>query len=282
MASLRDWIRRHALLITLATLAYVPLVLTAPGKVPGDTKLYLYLNPWRLMSDAVFSWDARQFGGWVPHQNVGYLWPSGPWFGLFDLARVPDWIAHRLWIGSLLFIAGAGIVHLGRRLQLPTSSIAVAAFVYQLSPFVLPYVSRTSALLLPWALLGWLVAVTIRFTHDRRLGDLALFAFLIFSSGGLNATALLMIAPAPVAIILDALWRRRITIGRAMSTMLILGATSLAMSAWWLAGLAVQGRYGSAVLSYTEALPSTSATSTAPEVLRGLGYWLFYDRNDVV
>ncbi|NDB05825.1 MAG: DUF3367 domain-containing protein, partial [Acidimicrobiia bacterium] len=282
MASLRDWIRRHALLITLATLAYVPLVLTAPGKVPGDTKLYLYLNPWRLMSDAVFSWDARQFGGWVPHQNVGYLWPSGPWFGLFDLARVPDWIAHRLWIGSLLFIAGAGIVHLGRRLQLPTSSIAVAAFVYQLSPFVLPYISRTSALLLPWALLGWLVAVTIRFTHDRRLGDLALFAFLIFSSGGLNATALLMIAPAPVAIILDALWRRRITIGRAMSTMLILGATSLAMSAWWLAGLAVQGRYGSAVLSYTEALPSTSATSTAPEVLRGLGYWLFYDRNDVV
>ena len=282
MASRRDWFRRHALLVTLATLAYVPLLLTAPGKVPGDTKLYLYSNPWRLMSDAVFSWDARQFGGWVPHQNVGYLWPSGPWFGLFDLVRVPDWIAHRLWIGSLLFIAGAGIVHLGRRLQLPTSTIAVAAFVYQLSPFVLPYVSRTSALLLPWALLGWLVAVTIRFTHDRRLGDLALFAFLIFSSGGLNATALLMIAPAPVAIILDALWRRRITIRRAMSTTLILGATSLVMSAWWLAGLVVQGRYGSAVLSYTEALPSTSATSTAPEVLRGLGYWLFYDRNDVV
>lgn len=282
MSAFRDRLRRHALHITLAILAYVPLIVTAPGKVPGDTKLYLYLDPWRLMTDALFSWDSRQFGGWVPHQNVGYLWPSGPWFGLFDLLRVPDWVAHRLWIGTLLFIAGAGVVHLGRRLRLPPATIAVAAFIYQLSPFILPYVSRTSALLLPWALLGWLVAITIRFTHERRPRDLAVFALLIFSSGGLNVTALLMIAPAPIAIIIDAVWRRRITPRRALSTTIILGATSLIMSAWWLAGLTVQGRYGSAVLSYTEALPSTSATSTAPEVLRGLGYWLFYDRNSVV
>lgn len=266
----------------MALLAYVPLLLTAPGKVPGDTKLYLYLDPWRLMSDAAFSWDSRQFGGWVPHQNVGYLWPSGPWFGFFDAIGFPDWVAHRLWMATLLFVAGSGIVHLGRRLGLSPITVAVAAFAYQFTPYVLPYISRTSALLLPWALLGWIVAVTIRFTHERRLAHLAVFALLILSSGGLNATALLVIAPAPMAVIVDAVWRRKVSIRSALVTTGLLGATSVAMSAWWLAGLVVQGRHGSAVLSYTEALPSTAATSTAPEVLRGLGYWLFYDRNEVV
>lgn len=183
ISATRRWIERHVLHVSLALLAYIPLLLTAPGKVPGDTKLYLFLDPWRLMSDAAFSWDSRQFGGWVPHQNVGYLWPSGPWFGVFDAIGSPDWIAHRLWMATLLFVAGSGIVHLGRRLGLSPTTVAVAAFAYQFTPYVLPYISRTSALLLPWALLGWIVAVTIRFTHERRLGPLAVFALLIFSSG---------------------------------------------------------------------------------------------------
>ncbi len=282
MRGARSWIERNRLLVSLALFAYLPLLLTAPGRVPGDTKLYLYLDPWRLMSDAAYSWDSRQFGGWVPHQNVGYLWPSGPWFGLFDLVGAPDWVAHRLWMATLLFVAGAGIVHLGRRFGLSPVTVAVAAFAYQFSPYVLPYISRTSALLLPWALLGWIVAATHRFTLERRWSALAVFALLILSSGGLNATALLVIAPGPIAVIVDAAWRRRVSIRSALISAGTLGLTAIVASAWWLAGLVVQGRHGSAVLSYTEALPSTAATSTAPEVLRGLGYWLFYDRNDVV
>lgn len=276
-----EWTRRR-LHFGLALIAYLPALLTARGKVPGDTKLYLYLDPWRLMSDAAYSWDARQFGGWVPHQNVGYLWPTGPWFGVFDLLRVPDWVAHRLWIGTLLFVAGAGVVHLGRRLGLSTETIIVAAVTYELSPYVLPYVSRTSALLLPWALLGWIVATSLDFVREPRLGRLAVFALLIASSGGLNATALLMIAPAPIAIVIDHVWRREIRWSAAIARAAMLGATTVLASLWWIVGLVIQGRHGSAVLSYTEALPSTAATSTAAEVLRGLGYWLFYDRNDVV
>ena len=80
-------------LALLAALAYVPSLLASPGKVPADTKLYLYLDPARLISDAPYTWDTRQFAGWVPHQNVGYLWPSGPWFWLFEQLGVPDWIA---------------------------------------------------------------------------------------------------------------------------------------------------------------------------------------------
>ena len=47
----------------------------------------------------------------------------GPWFWLFDKLGVPDWIAQRLWMGSLLFIAGAGMLYLGRVIG-PRSRVA--------------------------------------------------------------------------------------------------------------------------------------------------------------
>lgn len=264
----------------LAALAYIPLLASAPGRVPGDTKLYLYLDPGRLISDSIWSWDGRQLGGWVPHQNVGYLWPSGPFYAMFDWLGVPDWIAHRLWTGSLLLLAGLGVLWLARVLRLSPTAGLCAAILYQLSPYVLPYISRTSALLLPWALLGWLIGVTVRIAERRDLRLIGLFGLLIASTGGLNATALLMIAPAPIIWFMTASRgqsRRRIA-----STLAILGVVGLGASAWWLAGLRVQGANGAAVLSYSETLVSTAATSSSIEVLRGLGYWLFYDRNHVV
>ena len=57
--------------------------------MPSDTKLYLYLDPGRLISDAPYTWDNRQFAGWVPHQTVTYLWPSGPWYWLFEQLACP-------------------------------------------------------------------------------------------------------------------------------------------------------------------------------------------------
>ena len=49
-----------------------------------------------------------------------------------------------------------------------------------------------------------------------------------------------------------------------------------AASAWWIVGLAVEDRYGADVLAYSETVRAVSTTSLASEVLRGLGYWLFY------
>ncbi|MGA0879656.1 MAG: alpha-(1-_3)-arabinofuranosyltransferase domain-containing protein, partial [Ilumatobacteraceae bacterium] len=156
----------------------------------------------------------------------------------------------------------------------------MAAAVYEFSPYVLPYISRTSALLLPWALLPWMCGVAM--SAGRRWLAVAAFGFLVLSSGGLNATALLMIAPGPLIWIVHQ-WRTgQMTTRRTVRTVFLLGFVSILASAWWLAGLFVQARHGAAVLSYSESLVSTAATSTAPEVLRGLGYWLFYDRNDVV
>ncbi|MDA2967826.1 MAG: alpha-(1-_3)-arabinofuranosyltransferase family protein, partial [Actinomycetota bacterium] len=276
-----QWLRRRFDVCIIALLAYLPLLLSAPGKLPADTKLYLYLNPGRLLSDAAFTWDIRQLGGWVPHQNVGYLWPTGPWFAFFEWLNIPDWIAHRLWLGTLLIVAGLGARWLAKILDLPVNSAFIAGVAFQLSPYVLPYISRTSALLLPWALLPWIVGLTLILIREPKCSTFSIFGLVILSSGGLNATALLMIAPAPVIWLIDAWTSRKISFRRALSLTGLLGLISLVMSAWWAAGLSVQGKFGAAVLSYSEALQSTAATSTSTETLRGLGYWLFYDRNEI-
>ena len=50
--------RRGALsILFLAFVAYAPAIFSAPGRVSGDTKQYLYLDPGRLLEHAPFLWD---------------------------------------------------------------------------------------------------------------------------------------------------------------------------------------------------------------------------------
>jgi len=263
----------------LGLLAYVPSLLSSPGQMPADTKLYLYFDPSRLTGDSLYSFDSRQFAGWVPHQTVSYLWPSGPWYSFFDWLGVPDWVAHRLWIATLMFVAGLGVRWAAKLLGVSPSGAFVAAIFYQTSPYILPYISRTSLMLLPWAGLGWLVGLTIRAATRTRWRDVAWFGLIIATVGAANATATMMIAPAPVLWLLHAGWGRLITWRKAAIVAIKLGSISLVMSVWWIAMLSVQGAFGANVLGYSETLEAVSLTSSSTEVLRAMGYWLFYVRD---
>lgn len=265
----------------LAAVAYLPALLAKPGRMPSDTKLYLYLDPGRLIADAPFTWDTRQFGGWVPHQVIAYLWPQGPWYWFFDLVGAPDWIAHRLWIGTLLFLGAWGVAWCSRLLGLDRPSALAAAVVYQLSPYILPYISRTSAMLLPWAALGWIVGLTIKAAHaeHRRWRHPALLALVLLSCSAVNATAVLMIAPAPLLWLLHAVMAGEVSWRRAFSAASRIGVLAGSVSLWWIAMLRAQGTHGADVLAYSESLEATSFTSSSAEVLRGTGYWLFYVRD---
>lgn len=263
----------------LALLAYLPALTAAPGRMPSDSKLYLYLDPGRFMADAASTFDGRQFAGWVPHQHVAYLWPSAPWFWLFETMGVPDWIAHRLWIGTIMLAAGLGVRWCARLLGVGPMAAFAAAITYQLSLYVLPYVSRTSVMLLPWAGLGWIVAFTIRATRRRTWADPAAIALVVLTVGAVNATALAMIVPAPAWWLLHAAWRRSIAWRDAAIVALRVGALSIAVSIWWIAMLVIQGRFGTDVLPYSESLADVSLTATSSETWRGLGYWLFYVRD---
>lgn len=274
-----DRLRRSWPAALLALLAYVPALRSAPGRMPADSKLYLYLDPGGFLRDAASSYDPGQFAGWVPHQHISYLWPAGPWFWTFEEMGVPDWVAHRLWIGSIMLAAGLGVRWCARLLGLGTAAALTAAIVYQVSLYVLPYVSRTSVMLLPWAGLGWIVGFTIRAAARRGWADPAAIALIVFTVGAVNATALAMIVPAPVLWLVHQAWSRTVPWRQAVLVAARVAALSVAASLWWIAALLIQGRYGADVLPYSESLADVSRTATSAEVWRGLGYWLFYVRD---
>lgn len=247
--------------------------------MPADTKLYLYLDPGGLMSTAAQAWDTGQFGGWVPHQTISYLWPSGPWFWTGDQLGLPVWVVHRLWLGTLLFMGGWGVLRLARELGLAATGAIVAAVVYQLSPFTLPYVSRTSLMLLPWASLGWLMLLTIRSFRYGGWRHPAMLALVLATVAGANATAFLMVVPGPIAWVLIEWSGRRLSSRRVLATSGRIALLGAAVSLWWVSMLTVQGAHGADVLGYSETLDAVSLTSTSVEVMRSLGYWLFYIRD---
>lgn len=285
----------------MALVAYIPSLASAPGRMPTDTKLYLYLDPGGLVSRAASTFESAQYAGWVPHQQIAYLWPQGPWFWFFDVVSVPDWVAHRLWIGTLMFVAGTGVYWASRQLGLARSGAIAAGFVYQLSPYILAYLSRTSAMLLPWVAVGWIVGLVVRASTAStgplapgveeppvtpgwrdRLGvwrDPALIALIVATVGAVNATALILIVPAPLLCLVHLTWQRQLTWRRAVAFSSRVVALSFAVSLWWIGMLVVQFRHGAPVLDYTESLTAVSRSSTGSEVLRALGYWLFYYRD---
>jgi hypothetical protein len=99
----RDVVQR----LVLVVVAYVPMLLNDVGRVAADTKAYLYLDPGRLLARAPYMWQPEVALGSVTHQNIGYLWPVGPFFWLGEALGLPDWITQRLWLGSVL-LACAG------------------------------------------------------------------------------------------------------------------------------------------------------------------------------
>ena len=90
----------------IAGLAYVPLLLNDPGRLAADTKAYLYLDPSRLLARAPYMWQPELGLGTVTHQNIGYLWPIGPFFLAGEAAGIPDWVVQRIWLGTILLGAG--------------------------------------------------------------------------------------------------------------------------------------------------------------------------------
>lgn len=277
MGALAARIRRHSVLLTAAFIAYVPVVFSSPGVVGADTKTYLYLDPGRVLANATSLWDSDVALGTVTHQNIGYLWPMGPFYWVFEAVGSPDWFAQRIWLGSLLFAAGAGVRFLLRTLDWRGRGMLVAVLAYQLSPYLLDYSARISAVLLPWAGLPWMIALTIRAARSQTWRHPAWFALVVLTVGSVNATSLLLVGLAPVVWLVHArLAERSITTREGVAAALRIGVLTLGVSVWWIAGLVLQGGYSLPVTRYTETYQTVASASTAPEVFRGLGYWFFY------
>ncbi len=273
-----EGLRAVAGYIGFAVLVYLPLLLTRTGRVAADTKSYLYLDPGRLLDRVGSLWDPNIGLGTVSHQSIGYLFPLGPFYWLTEQALgLPSWVAQRLWLGTLLFGAGLGMRYLLRTLDLRGPGVPVAVLAFSLSPYALEFSSRLSVLLGPWAALPWLLAFMIRALRVGGWKYPALFALTVQLVGGVNATALLFALIGPAAWFPYAVWvRRDATLARAWGVVWRTSLLTIVTSLWWVAGLFIEGRYGMGILRFTESIEVVSATSTATEILRGLGYWFFY------
>jgi arabinofuranan 3-O-arabinosyltransferase len=269
--------KTRAELALLATVAYVPILLSSPGRVSADSKQALLVDPGGFLAGAGSLWDPGTGAGTVPHQHLGYLWPMGPWFWLFDVVGVPTWIAQRLWLGTLVLVAALGARWFLRSIGVGAAPALVGALVYALTPYPLAFTARMSVILLPWVGLPWLVELARRSVRCGGWRHPALFALVVFTAAGVNATSLVLVAigPALLLVWMAATGHLRATVGATARVALL----SVGASAWWLAGLRVQGAYGMPVLQLTENLSDIARWSSPGEVLRGMGNWFFAGRD---
>ena len=267
---------RRLEILLFAMLAYVPFLLSSPGKVSADTKAYLYLDPGRLLARAPYLWDAHVGAGTVPHQNIGYLFPMGPYYWVMSQLQVPDWIAQRLWLGSISFAAALGVIWLFSMLGIRRAGVIAGAVVFMLTPYQLAFTARISAILLPWAALPWLVGLVMRAARRGGWRDPILFAFVVFAVGGTSAASLVLVGIGPVLWLVVGVIQRQLTARAALGTVGRVALPTVGVSLWWAVGLAVQGSYGLPILQLTETVRTTSASSLPTDLLRGIGNWFFY------
>ena len=195
--------QREGLLWALLALAVVPAIfLTRAGWIAADTKAYLYLDPGRLIASAQSMWNPDIGLGTVTHQNMGYLFPMGPYYWLIAELHIPMWVGQRIYLSALFLAAGGGVLFVGRLLKLNPAGRFAGAMLYMLSPFILDYISRSTALLLPWAGFGWMLGFTILALRTRQWRWAAAFAIVTCAVGGVNATAILFVGVAPLLWIL--------------------------------------------------------------------------------
>lgn len=106
-----------------------------PGRIAGDTKLDLAVDPAGYLGRALQLWDSTGAAGQLQNQAYGYLWPMGPFFALTDLMSIPPWFAQRMWWALLLLVGFHGMHTLLVRMGVGTrSSRLIAAFGYALAP----------------------------------------------------------------------------------------------------------------------------------------------------
>ena len=138
----------------LAAMAYAPLLAVRPGVVTSGHQDLPLPRPRRASSrQAAFMWNPD--GGPGRGQPPVHRLPpaDGPvLLASSTLLGVPVWVAQRLWLGSILFAAGLGVLYLCAD---PGTARPRAgrwpAPAYMLSPYFLQYAGRISVILLPWA-----------------------------------------------------------------------------------------------------------------------------------
>ena len=260
--------------ITTAVVALVALAFSqAPGRLIGDTKSDLVLDPGTFLRRALEAWNPLQGFGVLDNQSYGYLWPMGPFFWLGHELGVPGWAVQRGWWALLLVVGFTGALKLAGALGIGTPATRLlAALAYVLSPRVLSVLGTISVEAWPAAVLPWIVLPLVRGAtgqlSPRRAAAWSGVAVLCL--GGVNATASAAVLPLPLLYLLT---RPAGVRGRLLAWWVPI--TVLAAS-WWALPLLLLGRYGYDFLDVIESSKVTTSVTGLVDTLRGGDHWLGY------
>ncbi len=255
--------------LALVALSFVQV----PGRIVGDTKLDLVVDPAGFLARTGQMWDPTAAFGQLQNQAYGYLWPMGPFFALGDLLTIPPWVVQRLWWATLLCLAFVGVVKLARALEIgrPWTHV-VGGFAFALSAHVLTLLGPTSVEAWPTAWAPWVLLPLVHASRDwsPRRGA-ALSALAVAMCGGVNAVAVSAVLP------LGVLWLA--TRERGRRRLQLFGwwvlFTTLA-TLWWVVPLLLLGRYAVPFLDYIENAPITTLPTSLPDALGGTSDWVAY------
>ncbi|MFI9121127.1 alpha-(1-_3)-arabinofuranosyltransferase family protein [Streptomyces bikiniensis] len=261
----RRWLLGFWAAVLLAFLA------VSPGRMTFDTKLGVVTDPWKFLNDLGQLWHDRAGFGGIADQYIGYVIPMLPFHAAADLARLPVWLAERLWLSVVVTTAFWGALRLAERLGVgaPAPRLLGAA-VYALWPTFTIVVGSTSAAALPGAMLPWVLLPLTRPETSPRLAA-ARSALLIPLMGGVNAASTLAsLLPVGLYLLSRPPGRRKRALIAWWTPCVVLA------TAWWIVPLLLLGVYGENFMPYVETSQTTTATMSATEVLRGAGNWVGY------
>lgn len=251
-------------------IVFVAFLLPSAGKMTFETKLAVATDPWRFVSDLGQLWNDRDSFGRIADQYIGYAFPLLPFYALAELARLPVWLAERLWMSIVVAAAFWGALRLAERFRIGTpGSRLLGAAAYALWPTFTIVVGSTSAAALPGAMLPWVLLPLTTVNHSPRVAA-ARSALLVPLMGGINAASTLA-ALLPVGLyLLSRTGRRR----RALLLWWIPGVVLATL--WWVLPLLLFKGYGENFMPYIEQAYNTTSTMSATEMLRGTGNWVAY------
>ena len=271
--------RDRLIALGLAALSLALGLVQRPGRASADTKIGLHVDPVGFLADVASAWSPTEDLGHVQGgQYGGYLFPMGPFFAAGRLLGLSPWLVHRLWLGVLLALAAYGTVRLLDALfgRPRGAGHVIAGLLVLLNPYVVVFSARTTVTLLGYAALPWLLLAVHRgLRAPRSWWWPAAFALLVTSTGGgVNAavTAWLLLGPLLLALYERLFNQVRGLRAFAWRTVLATGLASI----WWVVPVLVQARHGVDFLRFTEQAGTIWSTTSLPESLRLMGYWLSY------
>ncbi|WP_460467691.1 alpha-(1-_3)-arabinofuranosyltransferase domain-containing protein [Calidifontibacter terrae] len=247
------------------------------GSFYTDIKPEVYLAPWDTLGRYLSGWTSSPYLG-SANFNVG-LAPVLLVVGLLRfLGLDPEW-SFKVFHFALWLCAAWGANRLLRALVPSASRWAAlaAGVVYIANPYQLQ-AGVTLAILLPMALLPWLLVCLLRALEQPRGWTWPAACGLIFAGmSGMNVAVVpIFQLGAVLPILVVARLQRRM---RIRDLALVTGKCALwvlGLSLYWLVPARAAVATGRQIVLQSETLDGIAKVSSFPEILRGLGMWPLY------